>query len=89
LQQLTHGLIGINSYNVQSKHGKQTIQNIYRRWKMRSFTETIECTECAGTGEIEIEVYDVASFSNPYGDIAVRYDVCPECNGSGEEETDD
>jgi DnaJ-class molecular chaperone len=56
---------------------------------MRSFTETTDCAECEGTGEIEIEVYDVASFSNPYGDIAVRYDVCPECNGSGEEETDD
>jgi DnaJ-class molecular chaperone len=56
---------------------------------MRSLTETIDCAECAGTGEVEIEVYDVASFSNPYGDITVRYDVCPECSGSGEKETDD
>lgn len=43
----------------------------------------IDCPECNGSGEIEVEYYSRMSFTQPYGDIYVSIEVCKCCHGNG------
>ena len=43
----------------------------------------IDCPECGGKGEVEVERYSRMSSSNPYGDIYVTIEVCERCHGNG------
>jgi DnaJ-class molecular chaperone len=43
----------------------------------------INCPECNGQGEVEVEHYSCMSFTQPYGDIYVSIEVCECCHGDG------
>ena len=50
----------------------------------KSYSEGwIDCPECNGAGEVEVEHYSRMSASEPYGDIYVRIEVCECCHGNG------
>lgn len=48
-----------------------------------SSEEFINCPDCDGQGEVEIEHPSRMSFTQPYGDIYVTVEVCESCNGNG------
>jgi DnaJ-class molecular chaperone len=47
-----------------------------------------DCNECGGSGEVEVDVSVPASNSNSCGYYATEIEVCPECDGTGEESDD-
>lgn len=50
----------------------------------KSYTEGwIDCPECNGSGEVEVEYYSRMSFTQPYGDVYAKKEVCECCHGSG------
>lgn len=50
----------------------------------RSYTEGwIDCPECNGSGEVEVEYYSRMSFTQPYGDVYAKKEVCECCHGNG------
>jgi DnaJ-class molecular chaperone len=50
----------------------------------KSYSEGwIDCPECGGKGEVEVERYSRMSSSNAYGDIYVTIEVCECCHGNG------
>lgn len=51
---------------------------------MTSYTEGwIDCPECNGSGEVEVEYYSRMSFTQPYGDVYARVEMCQSCHGNG------
>lgn len=53
---------------------------------MSDYSDTKDCNECAGTGEVEQDYVERASFSNDYGFISTEWVICQECNGTGEQD---
>lgn len=50
----------------------------------RSYTEGwIDCPDCNGSGEVEVEYYSRMSFTQPYGDVYAKKEVCECCHGNG------
>lgn len=43
----------------------------------------IDCPECNGSGEVEVEYYSRMSFTQPYGDVYAKKEVCECCHGNG------
>ncbi len=43
----------------------------------------INCPECDGAGEVEVEHYSRMSATQPYGDIYVTRETCEHCSGNG------
>lgn len=51
---------------------------------MKSYSEGwIDCPECNGSGEVEVEYYSRMSSSESYGDIYATNEVCECCHGNG------
>ena len=44
----------------------------------------MDCPECNGKGEVEVDVPRPQSFSRDVGYIDTRWEVCEECLGNGE-----
>ena len=44
------------------------------------------CSECQGTGTVEVEVAKPQSFSRDIGEIYVEEELCEACSGGGEVE---
>jgi len=43
----------------------------------------IDCSECSGSGEVEVEHLSRMSASEPYGDIYATKETCDRCHGNG------
>jgi DnaJ-class molecular chaperone len=48
----------------------------------------IECPECGGSGEVEVDYYAPQSASRDVGDVYSLIEECPLCDGSGEIEVE-
>ena len=53
---------------------------------MRRLPVMDACSECQGTGTVEVEVAKPQSFSRDIGEIDVEEKTCETCNGGGEME---
>lgn len=50
----------------------------------KSYTEGwIDCPDCNGSGEVEVEYYSRMSFTQPYGDVYAKKEICECCHGNG------
>lgn len=50
----------------------------------KSYSESwVDCPECNGSGEVEVEHYSRASFTQHHGDIYTTTEVCEHCHGNG------
>jgi DnaJ-class molecular chaperone len=63
-------------------------QELYAQARHDAAQEAKDCNECGGSGEVEVDVPVPASNSNSSGYYAAEIEVCPECDGTGEESDD-
>ena len=48
-----------------------------------STEDYVDCPECGGSGEVEVEYISRMSFTQPYGDKYAREETCERCDGNG------
>ena len=50
----------------------------------KSYSEGwIDCPECNGAGEVEVDNHSRMSFTQPYGDVYATIQICERCHGNG------